>query len=150
MKQYNFYYLGSLEKIHPINDRYSIISNPFIMYDFLSNGLWKKETAAPRLQKDWSINNKTLGQCSITAFLVQDIFGGEVYGVPLDDGNFHCFNVIKDAVFDLTSEQFEGKKLDYTLNFIQYRKKHFEKVEKYNRYLILKTSLNNIIRNHIK
>ena len=143
MKQYNFYYQGNLEEIHPLDDRYNAISNPFIMYDYLSNGVWREETAAPRMQKDWSKNNKTLGQCSITAFLVQDIFGGEVYGVPLEDGNFHCFNVINNIVFDLTSEQFQEKKLDYTLNFIQSREKHFDKIEKYKRYLMLKNLLIN-------
>ena len=59
------------------------------------------------MQEKWSEANPTCGQCSITAFLVQDIFGGEVYGVSLGDGNYHCFNKVGDAVFDLTSEQFD-------------------------------------------
>ena len=83
----------------------------------------------------------TLGQCSITAFLVQDIFGGLVYGVPLGDGNYHCFNVVNDVVFDLTSEQFGERKLDYQNVVIQNREDHFLKKEKYQRYLLLKRSL---------
>lgn len=31
----------------------------------------------------------TLGQCSITAFLAQDIFGGEVYGILRPGGNYY-------------------------------------------------------------
>lgn len=49
-------------------------------YDLLSD-IWCEETCAPRLRKDWNNDNKTLGQCSITAFLIQDIFGGRVYGI---------------------------------------------------------------------
>jgi len=84
---------------------------------------------------------KTIGQCSITAFLVQDIFGGLVYGVPLEDGNYHCFNVIGNIVFDLTSEQFGERKLDYKNVVLQKREDHFSKLEKYERYLFLKRSL---------
>ena len=98
------------------------------------------------MRKDWTKENKTLGQCSITAFLVQDIYGGDVYGIPLADGNFHCFNKIGDVIFDLTSEQFEDK-LDYTNVVLQSRDNHFKKEEKYNRYLLLKDKLNNLLNN---
>ena len=110
------------------------------LYDLLSN-LWSEQTCAPRMRKDWNKNNKTLGQCSITAFLVQDIFGGEVYGVPLGDGNYHCFNKVGDVVFDLTSEQFCDTKLDYQNVVLQSRDVHFAKEEKYQRYLYLKEQL---------
>lgn len=50
-------------------------------YDLLSH-IWSADTCAPRMRQNWSPENKTLGQCSITAFLLQDIYGGEVYGVP--------------------------------------------------------------------
>ena len=66
-------------------------------YDLLS-GCWCAETCAPRMRADWSPENRTLGQCSITAFLIQDIYGGKVYGVPLEDGSFHCFNNIDNCV----------------------------------------------------
>ena len=85
---------------------------PWDYYDILSE-LWCAETCAPRMRQDWSPENKTLGQCSITAFLLQDIYGGKVLGVPLEDGNFHCFNVVGECVFDLTSDQFGYEKLDY-------------------------------------
>ena len=93
------------------------------------------------MRKDWSKDNKTLGQCSITAFLVQDIFGGEVYGVPLGDGNYHCFNKIGDVAFDLTSEQFGDIRLDYQNVVLQSRDIHFSKEEKYQRYLYIKEQL---------
>ena len=105
-------------------------------YDLLSD-IWSKDTCAPRLRDNWTKENKTLGQCSITAFLMQDIFGGKVYGIKLKDGNFHCFNVLSDCTFDLTSEQFD-EKLDYNDAYEQDRNVHFEKIEKKNRYLYLK------------
>jgi hypothetical protein len=87
----------------------------------------------------------TLGQLSITAFLMQDLYGGEEYGIPLSDGNFHCFNKISDVIFDLTSEQFKDKVLDYQNVFLQDRNIHFQKEEKKNRYLLLKSRLFEII-----
>ena len=139
MKTYQFYGHDT-PSVKPINEQFKVIKDQRHLYDLLSE-LWSKETCAPRMQNDWSIDNMTLGQCSITAFLVQDIFGGLVYGVPLSDGNYHCFNVIGDVVFDLTSEQFGSIKLDYKNVFLQKREDHFSKLEKYERYLLLKRSL---------
>ena len=93
------------------------------------------------MREDWTPENKTLGQCSITAFLMQDLFGGKVYGVPLGDGNYHCFNVVGDCVFDLTSEQFGDRKLDYENCPEQTREVHFAKEEKRLRYEELKEAL---------
>ena len=109
-------------------------------YDLLSQ-IWSADTCASRMRQNWSPENKTLGQCSITAFLLQDIYGGEVYGVPLGDGNYHCFNVVGDCVFDLTSEQFGDEKLNYENNPEQFREVHFAKEEKHLRYNYLKAEL---------
>ena len=109
-------------------------------YDLLSN-IWTEETCAPRLRKDWSEDNRTLGQCSITAFLMQDIFGGKVYGIPRSGGTYHCFNDVEGCVFDLTSEQFGDEKLDYTDCPEQFREVHFQKEEKRQRYELLKERL---------
>ena len=81
-------------------------------YDLLSE-IWCADTCAPRMRSDWTNENKTLGQCSITAFLMQDVFGGKVYGISRPGGNYHCFNDVGGCIFDLTSEQFGDEKLDY-------------------------------------
>ncbi len=125
--------------VSSVSCEYPGIGSPLDLYDALS-GIWCEETCAPRMRKDWNEKNRTLGQCSITAFLVQDIFGGEVYGVDLKDGNFHCFNVVDSHIFDLTSEQF-SERLDYSLSYLQKREDHFKKEEKYQRYLLLKNRL---------
>ena len=120
--------------------RDSLGLTPCDYYDLLS-GIWCAETCAPRMRKGWTPENRTLGQCSITAFLIQDIYGGKVYGVPLGDGNFHCFNDVNGCVFDLTSEQFGDTRLDYPNCPDQDRAVHFAKAEKKERYELLKERL---------
>ena len=123
-----------------INDEFSGVSDQRALYDLLSE-IWCEYTCAPRLREGWSKDNKTLGQCSITAFLAQDIFGGKVYGILRPGGNYHCYNVIGDVVFDLTSEQFGDEVLDYSDNPEQFRETHFAKTEKYERYRYLRSEL---------
>ncbi len=139
--KYNFYGYEAAT-VSPISDEYRSIKTPRDLYDLLSE-IWCADTCAPRLRNEWSKENKTKGQCSITAFLVQDIFGGRVYGIPLESGNFHCYNDVNGHVFDLTSEQFgeEAKDLVYENNPEQKREVHFAKEEKRLRYEYLKEAL---------
>ena len=124
-----------------VTEEYRGIGNPKDLYDALDH-VWCADTCAPRMRDEWSEDNKTLGQCSITAFLVQDIFGGKVFGVELPDGNFHCYNKVGDKVFDLTSEQFGDEELEYIDNPEQTREVHFAKDEKRLRYELLRQRLN--------
>lgn len=126
--------------VPPISEKYKIIADPRKLYDILSD-IWCADTCAPRMRDAWSKDNKTLGQCSITAFLTQDIFGGKVYGIERPGGNYHCYNAVGDCAFDLTSEQFGGEVLDYTNNPEQFREIHFAKEEKRLRYEYLKSML---------
>lgn len=135
---YNFYGAYVCENIKPIIN--IKINNPVDLYDVLSE-IWCEYTCAPRLRFRWTKYNKTVGQCSITAFLVQDIFGGDVYGIEIGENTYHCFNKINGLVFDLTSEQF-NEVLDYDNSTLQSRDTHFSKEEKYERYLYLKKKLN--------
>ena len=129
---YKFY--GSEQAVQPaINKEYKGIETPQDLYDALLN-VWCEYTCAPRLRGEWSEENITLGQCSITAFLVQDIFGGEVYGILRPGGNYHCFNIVDGVKFDLTSEQFGDEVLDYDNVTEQFREEHFKKLEKKQRY----------------
>ena len=134
MKQYHFYGWKGATIQAPDG------MTPRDLYDLLSD-IWCEYTCAPRLREGWSKDNPTLGQCSITAFLAQDIFGGQVYGILRDGGNYHCYNVVDDCIFDLTSEQFGDEKLDYTDNPEQFREVHFAREEKRLRYEYLKNEL---------
>lgn len=124
----------------PANPRYARVKTPRDLYDMLSE-LWCAKTCAPRLRAQWSPEDRTLGQCSITAFLAQDIFGGKVFGILRPGGNFHCYNVVSGRAFDLTSEQFSDCTLDYTENPEQFREVHFAADEKRLRYELLKARL---------
>ncbi len=139
--EYNFYGWENAT-VQPVCKEYEEIHSPRELYDILSE-IWCADTCAPRMRENWSKENKTLGQCSITAFLAQDIFGGKVYGIRRPDGNYHCYNVVGGCCFDLTSEQFgeEAAKLCYEGNPEQFREKHFAKEEKRIRYESLKRAL---------
>ena len=142
-KKYNFWGWENAD-VTPVTDGYQSINNPRDLYDKLSM-VWCKYTCAPRLRDEWSKDNMTLGQCSITAFLVQDIFGGKVYGILRPQGNYHCYNVVGDRAFDLTSEQFQGEELNYNDNQEQFREVHFASEEKLKRYEYLKKLLHDIL-----
>ncbi len=126
--------------VQAITGEYKGIHTPADLYDALSE-IWCADTCAPRMRQNWSPENKTLGQCSITAFLAQDIFGGKVYGVPRSDGNYHCYNVVGEVKFDLTSEQFGDEVLVYEGYPEQFREVHFANEEKKLRYEYLKEQL---------
>ena len=128
MKEYKFYGWQTAD-VSAVNKEYKEIKDPRHLYDLLSE-IWCADTCAPRMRDGWSKENMTLGQCSITAFLAQDIFGGEVYG---------------DCVFDLTSEQFGDEVLSYEDNPVQSREVHFAKEEKRLRYEYLKEELKKAI-----
>ncbi len=124
----------------PITDEYEGIGSPCQLYDALWD-IWCEYTCAPRLRGQWNEDNRTVGQCSITAFLAQDIFGGKVYGILRPGGNYHCYNVVGNCVFDLTSQQFGDEILNYDHNPEQFREVHFAREEKRQRYLYLKEEL---------
>ncbi len=137
--EYKFYGWEHAD-VPAVADGYREIKTPRDLYSALSD-IWCEYTCAPRLREGWSKENQTLGQCSITAFLAQDIFGGKVYGILRDGGNYHCYNVVGDCVFDLTSEQFGDEVLNYENNPEQFREVHFAKEEKRQRYEYLKSEL---------
>ena len=143
MNEYKFYGWETAD-VSPVAEEYMDIKDPRHLYDLLSE-IWCAETCAPRMRDGWTKENKTMGQCSITAFLAQDIFGGEVYGILRDGGNYHCYNVIGDCVFDLTSEQFGDEKLCYEGNPVQSREVHFSKEEKRLRYDFIKRAIDDMV-----
>ena len=136
-----YFYGNENADVTPADKRYSAVGDPRRLYGLLSR-IWCSYTCAPRLREGWSRENITLGQCSITAFLAQDIFGGEVRGILRPGGNYHCYNVVDGCVFDLTSEQFGDEVLDYSDNPVQLREVHFAKEEKRQRYEYLRHELN--------
>lgn len=134
------------ENIRAANNIYEGINTPDDLYHALLN-VWCEYSCTPRLRNQWTRENITLGQCAITSFLAQDIFGGKVHGILLPEGNYHCYNVVNGHAFDLTSEQFEGEELIYTDNPEQSREIHFMRHEKKERYEYLKRELKKYCEN---
>ncbi len=142
-KKYGFY--GRIAaKTLSICPVYPKISDGLALYDLLRK-CWSADTCAPRMRERWNEENPTLGQCSITAFLIQDLYGGEVWGIPLPEGGFHCFNRINGHEVDWTSEQFGSTRLDYASAIPQSRQDHFAKEEKRLRYETLKSRLHALV-----
>lgn len=68
---------------------------------------WCRETAYSGSQNDYDCyNDPTHGQCAVTAALVNDMFGGTIHKIRIEDGETHYFNKINGHYFDLTSDQF--------------------------------------------
>lgn len=74
----------------------------------LLNSSWSKETCSPSLRDSWNENNPSLGQCAITALIVNDCFGGKIMRCMASSGS-HYYNLIDDKIVDLTVSQFLGE-----------------------------------------
>ncbi len=94
------------EDISKITKDYDGINTIDDLFNVLIN-VWCRETAYPTCQEDYDFyDDPTLGQCAITATLVYDMFGGEIYKIHLEGGGTHYFNKINGHYIDLTSDQF--------------------------------------------
>ena len=85
------------EEIKTLNDLFGILLK-----------CWDKETAYPASQADYiKDNDPTYGQCTITAIIVNDIFGGTIHKIKIDGRGTHFFNKIDGHYIDLTRDQFD-------------------------------------------
>ena len=67
---------------------------------------WSWESCSVGAQPHWPGGNPAKGQCFPSALVVQDVFGGELWELPLGGGAIHYYNVIDGSIVDLTAEQF--------------------------------------------
>ncbi|CAH0344029.1 hypothetical protein [Bacillus sp. CECT 9360] len=87
------------------------------------------EQLLPILQRAWSLyssskwtqNNPAKGQCGVTALIINDIFGGEIFKTP---EGWHFYNKINQNYHDLTASQFSTQ--------IQYLNVPSNRVEAFN------------------
>ncbi len=83
---------------------------------------------------------KSAGQCSVSAMLIQDYFGGEVRKIHV--GKIaHFFNFIDGTIIDSTADQFDCE-INYD-NFITISPDFYEE-ETWQRYNILKERVDKI------
>lgn len=102
---------------------------------------WIRETAYKTDQKNWSVDKKETGQCTVTAILVYDYFGGQIIrGFSKKYNLYHYWNVINGQKYDLTFNQFYGEKDDISfVNLVRKEKKDLLKINNVRqRYELLK------------
>ncbi len=69
------------------------------LYEILKR-CWSIKTSSK-----WERRNPSKGQCSATALLIQDVFGGKILKTRVNN-QWHFYNRIEDQTVDLTSQQF--------------------------------------------
>lgn len=106
---------------------------------------WCKETCTPSMQDDWNESNKAIGQCAVTALIVNDFLGGMIMRCMTESGS-HYYNFINNSVIDLTSSQFTMKP-NYTNGEVRSRDYLLSNEDTKKRYLLL---LNRVKDNFIK
>ena len=111
--------------------------------------IWSKETCSPSLKDNWNKNNSSLGQCAITSLLVNDLYGGKIMRCMTNCGS-HYYNLINDKIIDLTVEQFLGEIPKYELGEERTREYLLSNEDTKNRYLILKSKLENKSNEYIE
>ena len=97
---------------------------------------WEKETCAPGLRNEWNEKNPSLGQCAITALIVNDIYGGKIMRCMSSTGS-HYYNIVDDELVDLTVEQFLGEIPQYENGEERTREYLLSNEDTKNRYLLL-------------
>lgn len=109
---------------------------------------WSKETSYS--PDSWSTDNSALGQCAVTALVVNDYLGGEIVWADavLPDGQTisHYFNLVDGNEVDLTRSQFpEGtiipKGVKKSKDFVTTRDFLLSNDNAKKRYEILKTAV---------
>ena len=106
---------------------------------------WNSETCSPGLREFYSKNNPSLGQCAITALIVNDMFGGKIMRCMASTGS-HYYNLIDDNIVDLTVEQFLGEIPRYEDSSERSREYLLSNEDTKKRYLKLMYNLRQVIR----
>lgn len=75
---------------------------------------YSRDLCYPKVQNEYSENNKTFGMCAITSLVLSDYLGGEIGKTHVNTIS-HYFNIINSEIVDLTAEQF-----DFLLNYKEY------------------------------
>jgi len=109
---------------------------------------WTKETCVPSLRDKWCKENKELGQCAITALIVNDYYGGKIMRCMTSTGS-HYYNLIDDNIVDLTVEQFAGEKPLYEEGQERTREYLLSDEDTKARYIMLLKNVKSILDNRL-
>ena len=108
-------------------------------------GAWTLDTCSPGLRDKWNKENSSLGQCAITALIVNDFFGGKIMRCMASTGS-HYYNMLDDELVDLTVEQFLGEIPEYENGEERTREYLLGNEDTKKRYLLLNSNLENVIK----
>lgn len=106
---------------------------------------FSKDTCYPDLRDRWSEENSSLGQCAITALVLNDFLGGKIMRCMSETGS-HYYNLINGEIVDLTVSQFSSLP-DYINGEERTREYLLSSEDTRNRYkLLLESVKNNFIK----
>lgn len=105
--------------------------------------IWSRDTAHPSYRDVWSENNKSAGQCCVTALLVQEIYGGKIFECFVNNKR-HFYNEINGEIRDYTIDQFDGPVV-YERVRERTRKSLFKSIDVHSRYNALYYAYTQII-----
>ncbi|MDB5181051.1 MAG: hypothetical protein JWO54_814 [Candidatus Saccharibacteria bacterium] len=120
----------------------------------LSNALRNSWSAETSNSDKWNKDNPPMGQCAVTACVVQDYLGGEIINVLASDkfgnGVSHYLNVINGETVDLTRSQFSndvafGEPRTKTGNYSTTREYCLSFLDTNKRYEILASKVSKLI-----
>lgn len=115
--------------------------------EYLKNILkdcWSYETCSPSLKENWNDNNPSLGQCAITALIINDVWGGKIMRCMTSSGS-HYYNLIDNKIVDLTADQFLGEIPLYNEGQERTREYLLQNEDTKKRYLLLSILLKQCI-----
>ena len=92
----------------------------------------------------WDESNPSLGQCAITALIVNDYYGGKIMRCMASSGS-HYYNMIENELVDLTVEQFLGEIPEYEKGEERTREYLLGNEDTKSRYLLLNKNLKSVI-----
>jgi hypothetical protein len=100
----------------------NVVPAPYLEVEAAIRAAWTADTSADAA---WSSECPELGQCAVTALIVQNLFGGELKRT-LANGISHYYNEIAGETVDFTRAQFHeplimeepvSRDRDYVLSF---------------------------------
>lgn len=110
---------------------------------------WAPETAYIQDRNNWEESRPYIGQCTVTAMLVHDYFGGKIVrGKSEKYDIIHYWNIIDGERIDLTFKQFLPDKADIVFENIKIiDKSRLTRIKSVNvRYQILKKRYESLAR----
>ena len=104
---------------------------------------WSEDTAHPSYKGKWGKDNPTAGQCAVTALVLNDLYGWDIYDVIVGRAR-HFFNKTDSGeIIDITAEQFGNTKIPYGTARTRDRNDLLKSPDVKQRYKLLLNNLDN-------